>query len=83
FLIFLFLHRRQWSSGFYVAVFSIVYGAVRFFLDFLRVRDLVGADPRYFGLTLAQYLSIILVMLGIGLFYKLRFRKAEKLNLTS
>ena len=72
FLFFLILHRRSWFSGFYVAFFSIWYGAVRFLLDFLRAQDTVGADPRYFGLTLAQYLSIILFVVGICLFYRLK-----------
>jgi phosphatidylglycerol:prolipoprotein diacylglycerol transferase len=80
FLVFLFLHRRQWFSGFYLAAFAVCYGVVRFFLDFFRAEDLVGSDPRYFGLTLAQYLSIILSAGGIYLFYKLKSRnKAIKL----
>jgi len=72
FLIFLVLRRWQWFSGFYVAIFSVAYAAGRFFLDFLRTTDLLAADPRYFGLTLAQYLSAILFALGIYLFYKLK-----------
>ncbi|MFH2136800.1 MAG: prolipoprotein diacylglyceryl transferase [Patescibacteria group bacterium] len=79
FLFFLFLYRRSRFPGFYVAIFSICYGVARFFLDFLRVRDLVGADPRYFGLTLAQYLSVALFVTGIILFYKLKIR-SEKLK---
>ncbi len=81
FLFFLFLHRHKWFSGFYAAVFSMAYGAVRFFLDFLRTGEVVlgmPPDPRYFGLTLAQYLSLILVVVGACFFYKLRLRKAEK-----
>lgn len=75
FLIFLFLRRKERFRGFYVSVFAIFYGVVRFFLDFLRVQDLVGADPRYFGLTLAQYLSMIFFATGIYLFYRLRSRR--------
>jgi phosphatidylglycerol:prolipoprotein diacylglycerol transferase len=75
FLIFLVLRRKERFTGFYVAAFAAWYGVVRFFLDFLRARDLVGADPRYFGLTLAQYLSVILFVGGIYLFYKLKRRR--------
>ncbi|MFA5128692.1 MAG: prolipoprotein diacylglyceryl transferase [Patescibacteria group bacterium] len=74
FLIFLFLRRKERFTGFYVSTFAIFYGAVRFFLDFFRAEDLVGSDPRYLGLTLAQYLSIILSAGGIWLFYKLKRR---------
>ncbi|MBI5072175.1 prolipoprotein diacylglyceryl transferase [Candidatus Falkowbacteria bacterium] len=77
FFIFLILRRKERFSGFYVAAFAVWYGAVRFFLDFLRARDLVGADPRYFGLTLAQYLSVILFAAGIYIFYRLKRRRED------
>lgn len=67
FLIFLFLHRKERFFGFYVALFSVWYGVARFLLDFLRATDLAGADIRYLGLTLAQYLSVILFVAGIWL----------------
>jgi len=70
FLIFLILRRKEWFSGFYAAIFAVWYGMARFLLDFLRAQDVVGADIRYFGLTLAQYLSIILFVAGTYLFYK-------------
>ncbi len=79
FIIFLFLRRRQWFSGFYVTLFAVCYGAARFFLDFLRAEDLVGADPRYLGLTLAQYFSIILFAGGIYLFCRLKGRRGDKI----
>lgn len=75
FLIFLIFRRSIWWPGFYVSMAMILYGAVRFFLDFLRTREVVlgmPPDPRYFGLTLAQYLSIVLFVAGIYLFYKLK-----------
>jgi phosphatidylglycerol:prolipoprotein diacylglycerol transferase len=77
FLVFLFFHRRERSSGFYVSVYAICYGAIRFFLDFLREANILGADPRYFGLTLAQYLSVILFAVGIYLFFKLKAKKSK------
>lgn len=80
FLLFLFLRRRERPSGFYIAIFSTCYGAARFFLDFLRVDNVVGADIRYFGLTLAQYLSVILIGVGIYLFFKLKRQKKEVIH---
>ncbi len=67
FMVFLLLRRRQWFNGFYVALFAVWYSVSRFLLDFLRASDVVGADPRYFGLTLAQYLSVILFVAGVWL----------------
>jgi phosphatidylglycerol:prolipoprotein diacylglycerol transferase len=81
FLIFLILRHKNWFPGFYVSVFAIWYGTTRFLLDFLRAQDVVGADIRYFGLTLAQYFSIVLFAVGIYLFYKLKI-KNEKLKIT-
>ncbi|MFZ5364178.1 MAG: prolipoprotein diacylglyceryl transferase [Patescibacteria group bacterium] len=77
FLLFLFLHRRERFSGFYVSIFAICYGAVRFLFDFLRATDILGADPRYFSFTLAQYLSAILFITGVYLFFKLRVKKSR------
>lgn len=79
FLGFLVLRKNNWRAGFYTATFSVAYGAARFFLDFLRAADILGADPRYFGLTLAQYLSLILVVFGAWFFCKLKLGKAEKI----
>jgi phosphatidylglycerol:prolipoprotein diacylglycerol transferase len=76
FLVFLILRRKEWFPGFYTAIFAVWYGMARFLLDFLRARDVVGADIRYFGLTLAQYLSIILFAVGVYLFC--RFKKNKK-----
>jgi phosphatidylglycerol:prolipoprotein diacylglycerol transferase len=77
FLIFLILRRKEWRLGFYVAFFAAAYGTIRFFLDFLRAADIVGTDPRYFGLTLAQYLSMALFAAGIYLFYKRKNKNSK------
>ncbi|MBU1126608.1 MAG: prolipoprotein diacylglyceryl transferase [Patescibacteria group bacterium] len=66
-LVFLWISRKDRIAGTYIALFTVLYGFVRFFLDFTRV-----ADVRYLGLTPAQYFSIIMFGLGIYLFYKIR-----------
>lgn len=64
-VIFFLLARKKRPVGTYIAVFSVWYGIVRFFLDFYRI-----ADVRYWGLTPAQYFS--LVLLGFGVVYIFR-----------
>ncbi len=66
-LLFLALSRKKRALGTYVSLLSICYGPVRFVLDFLRATDLPGADPRYFGLTPAQYGAIGCFLAGVVL----------------
>lgn len=65
--VFMWLARRPRPTGIYLAVFCGWYGALRFAFDFLRVNDV-----RYFGLTPAQYLGLVLVIFGLGLFVWIR-----------
>lgn len=55
--------------GFFAGTMCIAYAPVRFGLDFLRAPEggLIAADPRYAGLTPAQWASIGLVGLGVYL----------------
>jgi phosphatidylglycerol:prolipoprotein diacylglycerol transferase len=48
--------------GFYPGLLCMVYAPIRFALEFLR-----SADVRYFGLTPAQYTSIVVFAFGIFL----------------
>jgi len=74
FLIFYKLNKDRFA-GFYVVAYALIYGVARFFLDFLRAADVVGADARYFGLTPAQYASLVFVALGLFLFYRLKYKE--------
>ncbi len=58
--VFLLLLRRPRQEGFYFALLMLVYGPIRFLLDFLRV-----IDVRYVGLTPGQYGSIALCIAGM------------------
>lgn len=54
--------------GFYTGIMCTAYAPVRFFLDFLREHEkngVTGGDPRYFGLTPAQWACFGLLALGI------------------
>lgn len=53
--------------GYFVAAIATFYGPVRFVLDYLRIDKVRGADPRYFGLTPAQYAAIAVIAIGIAL----------------
>ncbi len=65
FLVFLLFPKK--SPPFYLILFLIWYGLVRFFLDFLRATDGVIVDTRYWFLTPAQYVSLVMVASGVGL----------------
>lgn len=57
--VFLLLMRKPRKDGLYFALFMLVYGPVRFFLDFLRLLDV-----RYLGLTPGQYGAAALFIAG-------------------
>ena len=59
--------KKKLPRHFLTALFAVWYGIVRFTLDFWRAYDLPQADARYFGLTPAQYGSILLVLIGVWL----------------
>ena len=57
--LFQWLDRRPRRDGFYLGLFLVLYGPVRFFLDELRV-----GDAQYLGFTPAQYGCVVAVFLG-------------------
>jgi len=59
--------RRRRGPGAIIGLFATVYAPVRFALDFLRATDVVRPDPRYFGLTPAQWACIACLAVGLGL----------------
>jgi phosphatidylglycerol:prolipoprotein diacylglycerol transferase len=56
----------QEKTGRWVVYPVAIYGLVRFCLDFLRATDIPSADPRYLGLTPAQYTCLFFI--GYALF---------------
>ena len=78
-LMFLFLwsQRKKFSRpGQMTMAFFVWYGATRFVLDFFRASDLpVGlSDPRFWGLTISQYVSMGLLAIGLW-FFLFKFKK--------
>ena len=57
--------RRKLTTGSYVAAMALAYAPVRFAMDFLRVRDIDQADPRYGELTPAQWSCVALFVFGL------------------
>lgn len=70
---------KAWFSkkGFITSLVFVWYGLSRFFLDFLRATDLPGSDPRYFGLTIAQYFGIGLILVGVYNLVNIFYGKAQ------
>jgi phosphatidylglycerol:prolipoprotein diacylglycerol transferase len=66
-LTFAWLRRKKRPVGTYVTILTMAYAPVRFGLDFLRARDVPEPDPRYFGLTPAQWGCIGVFIAAIGL----------------
>lgn len=65
---FLLWRHKRYGDGFFVGWMCIAYAPVRFLLDFLREVEgggISGADPRYGGLTPAQWACFGLLALGI------------------
>ena len=56
------LARRPRFAGFYLGLLPLLYAPYRFVSDFARVRD-----ARYLGLTPAQYGTVALLVLGVGI----------------
>jgi phosphatidylglycerol:prolipoprotein diacylglycerol transferase len=65
--LFLWLARRPRPSGFYAALFFVLYAPARFGLDALRT-----GDARYLGLTPAQYLCIGAGLLAVAALFLVR-----------
>ncbi len=67
-LTFALLRRRgKQPLGLYVTLLTLAYAPVRFGLDFLRATDVQEPDPRYYGLTPAQWGCILVLVAAIGL----------------
>lgn len=56
-IVFAILAKKKRSEGFFIKLFLIWYGIVRFTLDFWR-----EVDATYFGVTPAQYVSFLMVV---------------------
>ena len=60
------LWRVRPRVGTYIAVTTLIYAPVRFYMDFFRIDDPVAGDPRYGGLTPAQWACVAVFVYGIA-----------------
>jgi phosphatidylglycerol:prolipoprotein diacylglycerol transferase len=72
-LLFLAFRKKRPNAGSLVVMTGILYAPVRFFLDYLRPNQ---TDPRYFGLTFAQFCS--LAAFSVAVFALTRIMKNGK-----
>ncbi len=78
--------RKKLTTGSYIAAVALAYAPVRFAMDFLRIRDVNNADPRYGSFTPAQWSCVALFCLGLWMVnYVLKLRKSgnDPLDLVS
>lgn len=71
FIIYLIKTRKHLKEGKLFWLTMLIMGIGRFVIDFLR------QDPRLFGLSLGQYLSILLSLLSIIILYRYYHKKGE------
>ena len=72
---FFWARKKHWPEGIRTGVLFVYYGILRFILDFFRATDIASPDARYWGLTPAQYFSILMLMLGARLLLRVRVSK--------
>jgi phosphatidylglycerol:prolipoprotein diacylglycerol transferase len=63
--------KRKLTTGSYIAAVALAYSPVRFAMDFLRVKDMENADPRYGHLTPAQWACVALFLFGLVMVWKI------------
>jgi phosphatidylglycerol:prolipoprotein diacylglycerol transferase len=61
--------RKRLPTGTYLVAAALSYGPVRFAMDYLRIADTESADPRYGGLTPAQWCCLALIGVGVALYF--------------
>jgi len=77
------VHRKPQPEGMITGLFAVIYAPIRFLLDFLRIPPSstelgIMGDVRYFGLTPAQYASIMALVLGVFILrYAFRVNKPK------
>jgi phosphatidylglycerol:prolipoprotein diacylglycerol transferase len=72
--------RKRVATGTYVAVTCLAYSPVRFMMDFLRIRDVSGADPRYAGLTPAQWACFAMFVFGLVMAFYVRHLRVRGID---
>ncbi|MFH1598424.1 MAG: prolipoprotein diacylglyceryl transferase [Patescibacteria group bacterium] len=78
FIVLFFLRKAKFNfTGLVSSIFLIGYGLGRFVIDIFRAQDLPFSDPRFGGLTPSQYVSILLVIMGIWLWIRIKKQRLD------
>jgi phosphatidylglycerol:prolipoprotein diacylglycerol transferase len=72
-ILWLAFRRKRLPAGFVTVLTGVLYAPVRFFLDYLRPEN---SDPRYLGLTFAQWASLL--AFGVAVYVAARVLKNGK-----
>jgi len=62
------LRKKPWGTGAIFGIYLVLAGAERFFVEIFRAKD----DRLLDGFTLAQLTSVIVILVGVGVFTRLR-----------
>lgn len=71
-ILFLIVERKPRPPGTVIAVMALLYAPVRYLMDYLRIEV---TDPRYFGLTFAQWTSGLTLAIGVIMLVRLIVKK--------
>jgi phosphatidylglycerol:prolipoprotein diacylglycerol transferase len=74
--------RRKLAPGTYVIASALAYAPVRLAMDFLRIPESQGGDPRDGGLTPAQWGCIALFVYGLAMIFYVRSLKKRGVDPT-
>ena len=72
---------RKVPVGTYLVVTALSYSPVRFVMDYLRLPETQGGDPRYGSLTPAQWCCCALFLFGVVMIFQIRRMKAKGIDL--
>lgn len=80
FIVLAILYRKPVKPGTIAAGFCITYGLMRIFNEFFRMPDahLLDSEFAAVGITRGQWLSVLLVLLGVGIIIWTRYSKLPK-----
>lgn len=70
------LRKRKSFEGFFLSLYIMGYGTVRFFIEFFREPD-SHLGPVLGGLTMGQVLCLVMIALGMGIFFYGKYRPAR------
>ena len=76
------IRKRITINGALINIFIIYYAVTRFFLDFTRATEpyLPNVDPHFAGLTISQYVSIVIFVISVSWLIKKYLIKSSKAN---